>query len=220
MPWARSAGEVVVIVVSVFVAIYLEGVAGDRADAEDAHRAMEQVLVELRADSTTVIEIRAHQVQLSAVYEDLLRWFGTPGTLPLDSVQPAIDVIATENRTLFPRRGAWQAMTSTGQLIWIEDQALVTRLAHFHESENARLEYNGRDYDTAVNEISRRTAPRTLDPVTNRRREPVSETVAQFRGQLRYLERSWNHYYIDLIEAYGSNLNRLISDVDAYLAGR
>ena len=216
----RWAGEAVVIVASVFVVIYLEGVAQDRAESGDAHAALEQVLVELRADSVRALEISDHQEMLGTVYGDLLRWLGDPGAMPGDSVQAAIDFIGTSNWTLFPRKGAWRAMTSAGQLIWVDDQRLVTRLAHFYESVNARIEYNGRDYDVAVNEVTRATAPSAFDAESLRVRGDPAQQVAQLRGELRYIRIAWNDFYVDLLSEYMDELNGLLLDLDACMAGR
>jgi hypothetical protein len=57
-------GEVVIIVTSVFVAIYLEGVSGDAAQSEHAHASLAQLAAELRADREDLQEIRQHQARL------------------------------------------------------------------------------------------------------------------------------------------------------------
>jgi hypothetical protein len=46
-----------------------------------------------------------------------------------------------------------------------------------------------------------------------------SDHLPELREQLRYLRLSWNEYYVDLLEDYGGELEALIRDLEAYLAG-
>ena len=212
--WARWVGESVIIVASVFVAIFLEGVADDSARSTDAHASLAQLMSELRADRDDLVEVRQHQAHLGRTYDDLLRWMVEPGSLPTDSVQLALNEVAFLNRTMYPRRGAWRALTSSGQLAWVSDRNLVTRLANFYESMNVRLEAGGRDYDFNVNEVARVTVPQAWDAG---RQRPHADLV-ELREQLRYLRLSWNRYYVDLLDDYGEELDALLRDLGSYLA--
>lgn len=217
--WGRWAGEVVVIVASVFVAIYLEGLADDAERAADAHAALAQVSAELASDLESIPAIRQQQGELVEVYAALSDWMGSPRSLPTDSVQSALDYVGFNNRTLYPSSGAWRALTSAGQLVWVEDQALVARLANFYENRAIQLEFNGRDYDFNVNEVIRVTATRAWD---FQRREPRvngGADLVELSGQLRYLGTSWNPYYISLLDQYAQEIEALLIDIDAYLTG-
>jgi hypothetical protein len=92
----------------------------------------------------------------------------------------------------------------------------VTRLANFYESTNARLEYGGRDYDFNVNEVARVTASRAWD--AQRPRVDGQAALIELREQLRYLRLSWNTYYVDLLDAYGNEMESLLRDLESYLA--
>lgn len=214
----RWAGEVAIIVASVFVAIYLEGVADDSARSDDAHAALAQITAELRADRENLAEIRQAQVELGAYYDNLLRWLAEPESLPRDSVHAALDHVAFLNRTMYPRRGAWRALTSAGQLAWIDDPGLVTKLANLYESTHSRLEAAGRDYDFNVNEVARVAVPRAWDAELQEPRADGRAAMFELRGQLRYLRLSWNVYYIELLDDYGSEMETLLRDLDDYLA--
>lgn len=215
--WGRWAGEVVVIVASVFVAIYLEGLADDAERAADAHAVLAQVSAELASDLEAIPAIRQQQGELADVYDALSDWMASPRSLPADSVQSALDYVGFNNRTLYPSSGAWRALTSAGQLVWVEDQALVARLANFYENRTTQLEFNGRDYDFNVNEVIRVTASRAWD---FQRQEPHVDggaDLVELSGQLRYLGTSWNPYYISLLDQYAEEIEALLADIDAYL---
>ena len=218
IPWQRWAGEAVIIVVSVFVAVFLEGVAADSSSYTDAHAALGQLVAELDADRADLARIRQNQAELSVAYDDLLRWLATPESLPEDSVQAGLDQVGFLNLTMYPRKGAWGALTSGGQLVWIRDQGLVTRLANFYESTHARLENAGRDYDFNVNEVARVTASRGWDWQQQRLRSDRGD-VAELWAQLRYLRLSWNQYYIELLDDYGDEMGALLRDLEACLNG-
>lgn len=218
MPWVRWAGEAVIIVVSVFVAVFLEGVATDSSSSADAHTTLRQLAAELRTDREDLARIRGVQVGHAGAYDDLLLWLTTPESLPGDSVQTALDQIGFLNLTMYPRKGAWGALTSGGQLVWVRDPGLVTRLANFYESTHTRLDAAGRDYDFNVNEVARVTASRAWDWNQMRPRANGEDDIAQLFGQLRYLRLSWNQYYIDLLDDYGEEMETLLEDLEAYLS--
>jgi len=207
-----------IIVSSVFVAVFLEGMANDVSSSADAHTSLVQLSEELRADRLDLAEVRQSQEELSGVYDDLLLWFSTPESMPSDSVQSALDRVAFLNRTKYPRRGAWRAMTSTGQLVWVDDQVLATRLARLYESTHSKLEYMGGDNDFNVNEFSRLAIPRAWDFHLERARLDAPTDLIELRGQLRYLRLSWNNYYLDLLDDYGSEMDELLRDLEGYLS--
>jgi hypothetical protein len=186
--WARWAGEVVVIVASVFVAIYLEGLADDAERADDAHAVLAQVATELASDRRAIPEIIQQQSELADYYESLRRWMADPRSLPTDSVQEALDYVGFNNRTLYPSSGAWRALTSAGQLVWVEDRALI-----------------------------RVTSSRAWDYQRQEARTDGGADLVELSGQLRYLGTSWNPHYIDLLGEYAAEIDALLEDIDAYL---
>lgn len=218
MPWMRWGGEAVIIVVSVFIAVFLEGVAADSSSSADAHATLTQLAAELRADGEDLARIRGTQVGHAGAYDDLLRWLATPESLPGDSVQAALDQVGFLNLTMYPRKGAWGTLTSGGQLVWVRDPGLVTRLANFYESTHTRLEAAGRDYDFNVNEVARVTASRAWDWQQRRPRVNGEDDVAELFAQIRYLRLSWNQYYIELLDDYGGEMGTLLRDLEAYLS--
>jgi len=63
LPWARVLAEGALIIVSVYLAIVLEGMSQDREAKQAAHIALAQMLDEMRADRSDVAEIRAEQLE-------------------------------------------------------------------------------------------------------------------------------------------------------------
>ncbi len=201
-----------IIVASVFVAIYLEGIADNAARRSDAQASLTQLVVELKEDREEVVEVRAQQMHLRAIYDNLLRWLSGTGPLPADSVQAALDEVAFLNRTVYPRAGTWSALTSSDHLSWVSDEDLVARLANFYESMNARLESGGRDYDYNVNEVVRVTLARAWDSQRQRPQVANPGGTVELRAQLRYLRLSWNEYYVDRLDEHEREIIALIEE--------
>ena len=218
--WRRLLSEAFVIVASVYLAIVLEGMSGERDRASEAVDALVQLVEELRKDRADVAEILVEQESLSRQYLNLLRWFGDPTSMPADSVQESLDTVAWSNRTMFPRSAAWTTMVAAGQLRYLDDAALVTRLGNLYENVNSRIEYNGAMYDENLNEVMRTTVPATWNfgNQTLLTVDPIQ--VITLRGQLHYLHVAFNGWYLWYLAQYAEQLDGLISDVERYLDGK
>jgi hypothetical protein len=208
----------VVIVVSVFAAIYLEGVADDAERVDAAHSVLIQVAAELASDGDAIPAIRRQQAELATANENLRGWLEAAASSPPDSIQAGLDYVGFNNRTLYPSRGAWRTLTSAGHLTWISDRQLAARLADFYENRTVQLEYNGRDYDFNVNDVIRVTASRAWDFQRREAHRGGGADLVELSGQLRYLGTSWNPYYISLLDEYGVEIHRLLQEIGAYLA--
>jgi hypothetical protein len=211
--WRHILGEAALIVASVYLAIFLQGWSDDRERVQSARTGLIQVRSDLIADRADLAKILEEQREHSASYKRLLRWLATPDAMPNDSVDATLRRLSTSNRTMFPRRGAWTSLVSTGLLSSIGDERLVSRLGGFYETVNERLEYNGRDYDFNLNEVSRVTVAAAWD---SGRRRPI-ENVTLLRNQLDYLQHGWTQWYLDLLGEYERELSGLLQDLNAYL---
>lgn len=218
LPWTKIFGEGLLIIVSVYLAIFLEGVSQDREAKISAQLALGQMLGELREDSEDVGEIREEQLARNKQYENLDEWFASPDTMPLDAVAETLDLVFYSNRTLYPRRSAWTTMLASGQLAELDSPGLVLRLGDFYESLNARVVDNGNDYDESLNDIARNSAPDYWDGVNRRPLTTDVHELTRFRNQLRYLHISWNIWYLDLLDHYQQTLDSLILEIETYLA--
>ena len=215
--WRRLLSEAVVIVASVYLAIVLEGMSEDRDRATEAVDALAQLVDELRKDRADVAEVIAEQESLSRQYVKLRRWFEDPSSMPTDSVQETLDLVAWSNRTMFPRGAAWTTMVASGQLSYLDDVALVTRLGDLYENVNPRIEYNGAAYDENLNFVMRESVPMVWDFEASRLVTGDPAAVARIQGQLRYLHVAFNGWYLWYLAQYAEQLDRLISDVESYL---
>lgn len=130
-PWARILGEGALIIVSVYLAIFLEGASQDRKSKSAAHLALVQMLAEMKEDAADVVEIRAEQLERSGQYVLLDKWLASPESMPTDSVAETLDLVFFSNRTLYPRRSAWTTMLAAGQLAELDSPGLVLRLGDF-----------------------------------------------------------------------------------------
>lgn len=116
LPWARILGEGALIIISVYLAIFLEGISQDHKAKTSAHLALVQMLGEMTEDTSDLEAIREEQLTRSRQYEDLDQWLASPETMPLDSVAETLDLVFFSNRTLYPRRSAWTTMLAAGPL--------------------------------------------------------------------------------------------------------
>jgi hypothetical protein len=218
LPWARLLGEGGLIIVSVYLAIVLEGMSQEREDISAAHTALAQMLGEMRQDLSDLAEIREEQATRDRQYEALDRWLASPQSMPLDLLAETTDAIFYSNRTLYPRRAAWTTMVAAGQLGELDAPDLVARLGDFYESFIPRVIDNGDDYDGSLNDIGRNSAPRIWDGLNKQMLTDDTSEITVFRNQLRYMHISWNLWYIDLLDTYQDRLDSLILEVEAYLA--
>jgi hypothetical protein len=74
----RVAGDVALIMISVFVAISLESMWQEHSDAVDARATLAQLLQELRADNAYLQTVLAEQEMTGGLHSDLLNWFADP----------------------------------------------------------------------------------------------------------------------------------------------
>jgi hypothetical protein len=219
-PWSRILGEGALIIVSVYVAILLEGMSQEREARTSAHLALVQMLGEMREDSADVEEIREEQLTRIKQYKDLDEWLAKPDSVPLDSMAETLDLVFFSNRTLYPRRSAWTTMLAAGQLAELDSPGLVLRLGDFYESLNARVVDNGDDYDDNLNDIARNSAPEYWDGANGRLLTTDVDELVKFRNQLRYLHISWNIWYLDLLDQYQLTLDSLILEIESYLESK
>jgi len=218
LPWQRLLGEAFVIVVSVYLAIYLQERTDDRERTEEALDALVQLREELRADRSDLAEVLAEQREIDRRYTRVDRWLAEPRTAPAESLTAALDSLSYSNRTMFPRKSAWTTMVASGQLRYLRDPGLVVRLANLYENVNPRLEYNGRFYDDMNVDVLGGTAPLTWDAEQGTFLADEPHGVAGLRNRLRYLHLSMNRWYLMYLEEYGQRLDARIEEVVDYLA--
>jgi hypothetical protein len=204
------------IVVSVYVAIVLQGISNERGRKEDANRALVQLQLELRQDSADVIRVLEEQRAIDARYTRLSRWLESSATLPADSFDADLSEIDSGNSTLFPRKATWTTMIASGQLTYLSNPALATRLANLYENRNPRLDYNAHSYDEDLNEVMRNSAPTVWNSLGKRFFSDDPAEALKLRGKLIHMH-NFNRYYIELVEDWSKELSAVLREVDAHL---
>ncbi len=111
-------------------------------------------------------------------------------------------------------------MVAAGQLRYLDDVALVTRLGDLYENVNPRIEYNGAAYDENLMAVMRESVPTVWDFEASRLVTGDPEAVAMVQGQLRFLHVAFNGWYLWYLAQYAEQLDGLILDVETYLDAR
>jgi hypothetical protein len=219
MNWRRLLGEAVLVIVSVYVAIVLEGMSADRAQASDATDALAQLLEELREDRQDMAEALEQQEAQGGRYADLRRWFAAPSSMPQDSVGEVLDQVAYVNLTVYTRDSSWSMMVAGGTLSFVSDRALVTELGDLYENAYDRLEVISTRYDDAFFSLTEGSAWKLWDFENGRLLATDPRSIAVFRNELRSMD-SWSQYYRDLLREYHEKTDALIVDLEEYLQAR
>lgn len=217
--WHRFIGEAVLIISSVFVAIALESAWQDRQEFLEAQGALGQMLQELRHDRADLVEVLDEQRMLDSTYRKVIGWLADPESLPEQEFGEAVNLISYSNRTMYPRRAAWATMVASGQLRLLNNAEMVTKLGDLYENLYQRLMVVGNAYDRDLFTTMRESVPRIWDYNENRLLTFDATQIARLRSELRFIHYTWNQWYLEfLTEEYGTMLDELIAEVDAYLS--
>ena len=200
---------------SVYIAIVLEGVSDTRARRADAEQALIRLQTELQQDRSDLTDILAAQRDRQVRHARIDRWLASPGTLPGDSLSADLTALFSVNRTMFPRNSSWTTMVSSGQLTYLDDPALVARLANLYENLNERLEYNGVLYDDWVTEVARTSVPDVWDRVGGRMLTTDAREVTTLRGSLLGL-LDLSVGFFGLLEEWGVELDSVLDEVERH----
>ena len=215
--WRRMAGEATLIVVSVFVAIVLEGLWQERVQAGEARAALGQLLEELKQDRVSLDAVVARQSEIDVLWGNARAWLANPDTLPSDEFHDALDSIVLDNRTLYVRRSAWANLVTNSHLPLLKDPVLVGHLSDHYENRNTILDLNNNMYDATAMAIMRESATEIWDGDNRVLLTTDALALSIFRGKIRHLHIVWNKWYLDFMSDYVVALDQLIADVESYL---
>ena len=218
VPWARWAVEFVLILGSVYLAVFLESAQEAAKDRDAAQQALSQLLGELREDQADFERIIAAQDALNRHHENLARWLEDPSDYPVDSVGVALGRLAMENPTLFPRRASWNMMISAGQLPDLSAPELVAQLGQLYENAYDRIDYNGRLYDDEWNGELRGTDAIRWRDLEHRPLVDDTDEVRRLSVRFQRVHVAWNVWYRDLLIEYQDDVSAAIRSVEEYLA--
>ena len=214
--WGRLLAEGLLIVASVYLAIFLEGLSQEADRRAEARVGLEQLVAELRLDLQDVDRVRGFQEERVHQYQEFLRLLQTPEGPTLDSIAAMANRIASGNWTLYPRKGGWTTLRDGGLLSHISDRGLAVRIADHYENRTARIEDNGALYD-------REWGPSVLYTLTEADAWVELgrvDDVEKLRSRTRFFEETWTSYYAELIAEYGEQIEELVGEIDRHLATR
>lgn len=212
----RLAGEAVLIIVSVYVAIVLEGISSDRSQRASALESLRTVRAELQTDLELARTYARQKRERADLFHDLSSWLNSETAIPADSFGMALEGVLTGNFTVFPKRASWATMLSQGQLEFLDDAQLVGRLADLYEHWSQRVTYNGAAYDEAIWIVTRNTVPSIWNRRANRFLRSDREAMLELDGQLRHLE-IWNDSYGMLLDRWADEIEGVLEVVDRKL---
>jgi hypothetical protein len=215
--WRKLLVEAVVLVVSVYVAIFLEGMSDQRTRHREAVQALRMLRAELELDRRNLDVILTAQRDRDVRHRRIDLWLNDIAGAPTDSLVTDVRALLSVNRTMFPRSASWATMVASGQLTDLGDPNLVSHLADFYENRNARLVYNGEVYDTWVSELARGAVPEVWDQSRGRFLTGDPTAISRLRGRLTGVH-DFGLGFIGLLDEWGVSLDSLATDVDAFLA--
>lgn len=214
---AQLAFQLVVTVVGVYIAIYLQDASDQRARARAADRTLSAIAAELVADELTLDSIIDGQRRQSAAMLAMAAAIRSPNVGDT-AVHPILVVEQFSNRTFYPRAGAYDALLSTGQLEHIDDGRLRLLLAQIYEHDYDRLRRNGELSDLVWLEVLRRAQ---LDYWDFEMRRPVSDPAAAMRmSNAAHRVESFAGNYIRVMEATRDRVRAARRAIDGYLTER
>ncbi len=217
VPWLRWLAEFVLIVGSVYLAVYLEGASQRRADRGAARVALSQLLGELREDVLDFDRIIAKQDSLHTDYTNLQRWLADSSMYPADSVAEALYQVSTENLTLFPRRASWTTMVAGNQLADLEAPELILRLGQLYETFYNRIDYNSRFYDENLSSALQSSSAIRWQSLRTRPLSDEDDEIEHLAASLEWIHLTWNVFYLDLLIEYRGDAIEVTSLVEEYL---
>ena len=217
LDWRKLLLNAFVLVVSVYVAIVLEGISDTRARHREAVAALTMLRAELALDRQNLNVVLDAQRDRDVRHRRIDRWLKEAQSSPADSLAADFHALFSVNRTMFPRSASWTTMVSSGQLSDLRNPKLVSRLADFYENLNARLQYNGEIYDQWVMDVARSALPMVWDQGSGRLLTQDLTEIARLRGRLTGLH-DLSLGFIGLLEEWGVALDVLTADVDASLS--
>ena len=211
----RFGGEAVLIVVSVFVAILLESMWQDRAEAMDARESLLQVRRSLAEDLEFLDKVEEEQEEAEAMVRQLIQWAGNTASLTDEQVNETF-LNYRMPISIWPRRAAWDSMVSAGQLRLLRAPELTTRIGDYYEYHLRRIEYNGRQYDELFVAVFEANVARLWNFEDGRLLATDPAELVHFRNRLVQVS-AWTAYYLDYVDANRELLVELLEDIDRFL---
>lgn len=212
----RFGGEALLIVVSVFVAIFLESMWQERAAVLGARESLAQVRQSLVEDLAFLENVEAEQKDAAAIINLLIRWAANPEILTDEQVN---DVFLNYSIpiSIWPRRAAWDSMVAAGQLRLLRAPELTTMVGDYYEYHLRRVEYNGRQYDELFIAVFEDDLAELWNYGETRLLTTDPAALVHYRNRLIQLN-TWTSYYLNYVQANRELLIELIDEIDEFLS--
>jgi hypothetical protein len=213
MRWGRLLAEGLLIVASVYLAIFLEGLSQEADRRAEARVGLEQLVAELRLDLSDIERIHEFQLATAERLHTVARLLEDPRGTRLDSIAALAREVNRANYTLYPRKGGWTTLRAGGLLAAVEDRDLVVRIADHYENLTVRVEYNGALYDTQYFEtLGPHFTESTSWPRLGRIEDPEI-----LRSRVEIFAEAWTEYYAELLLTYGAQIDEIVVEIERYL---
>lgn len=206
--------EIVILVIGVFLGITFEGFASDWDRTRDARSSLRYLVADLERDEADMDRIIEAQRGQERDFAEIADWLARDDVVESPRVDSLLEKVLT-SLTVFPRRGAYSSMISSGQVGLLPPE-LANQIVNLYENVYTRLAANGEHFDYSLERDFFPAYAGVWDPVAQALlvRDPVDRL--RFRNMLS-LMRSWSVYYVDLVRGSRAEVQALRSAIDVSL---
>jgi plasmid stabilization system protein ParE len=147
-------------------------------------------------------------------FAEVADWLARADVAESPRVDSLLEKVLT-SLTVFPRRGAYSSMISSGQVGLLHPE-LANQIVNLYENVYTRLAANGEHFDYSLERDFFPAYAGAWDPRSQALfvGDPVDRL--RFRNTLS-LMRSWSVYYVDLLETSRAEVHALRSAIEASL---
>lgn len=146
----QFAFQFIVVLLGVYLAIFLEGKAEDRSRAAEARVMLQSVARELEFDEGEILRVRQEQAEYVLASETLLDLLETASPADEARIDSILDGPMLFNPTVFPRRAAFSALISSGNIGYLSEPDLALDLADLYDHHYLRLVNHGDYVDQTI----------------------------------------------------------------------
>jgi hypothetical protein len=214
--WMKLVGEAVLIFASVYLAIFLHGVATERAERDNAVDSLAQLYEELQLDQVDVAKVKEEQEELGRVYYAMVEWLKAPDMESAAGFNGAATRLLDSNQTLFSRRATWTTMVAGGELRSLRNAELVRRLGNLYENLNDRLDYSANFYDRTLLDGVQPALSSNWDYETREFLDDSPAAVTRLRNEVA-TGQGYNVFYRQLLANYSRELDKVLIEVERFL---
>ena len=213
----QFAFQFIVVLLGVYLAIFFEGKAEDRSRAAEAGAMLQSVVGELEFDEREILEVRQAQAEYVSASETLMDLLMTASQAEEARIDSILDGPMMINLTVFPRRAAYSALVSSGNMGYLKDPDLALDLADLYEHHYVRLINHGDYLDQTIQGNFWPTMyARYLDRPNGRLRQFGEGANVEFRN-LVYQQHIQHSTYINRLDEVLEEVRAAKGRLEEYL---